>query len=510
MEIPHTVSARRDTGLFNAKIGIWLFLASEVMLFGGLFSAYVFLRVGVRDGVDFPWPNGVDVHGQLIWLGFANTLVLILSSVFVVMAWMQLKLRNYFAYQAFMVGVLCCAATFMALKTVEYNSKFNHHFGVRLADGTVLDGELVRDTAHNCPGDVVTFAAREAEFSLAAKGLLRKPDPYFLEFAQPGAAPVKLRTLEPKEESRAITGPQGEILKVTTLHFVPGTEPGREVALDQVAGVLASERKRYASLAKRHESKVRAEMGAALRKADADAVRQVIRRELESLRPAAVPAGLTGTWESPINFQFRRKNVLHGKWFADSVPFFGGNSVKGQLVDDAVNLRVHTIDLQMVRDVDKSLAWAYLGEGYRKGYERYEQEVTDHYRHWTAKGGLVPKDHLRLWKHAAPLAEQAEHGGESGSAHQEKPIAVAGKDIRFLGSHGPKFGPYYAIYFTMTGLHGLHVIGGAIVLGYFLFFGRKLYRRNPEHLANRVEVGGLFWHFVDIIWIFLFPIMYLL
>lgn len=44
MEIPYTVNARPDTGLYNAKVGIWLFLASEVMLFGGLFSSYVFLR----------------------------------------------------------------------------------------------------------------------------------------------------------------------------------------------------------------------------------------------------------------------------------------------------------------------------------------------------------------------------------------------------------------------------------------------------------------------------------
>ena len=43
-----------------------------------------------------------------------------------------------------------------------------------------------------------------------------------------------------------------------------------------------------------------------------------------------------------------------------------------------------------------------------------------------------------------------------------------------------------------------------------LVFGKKLYLKNPEHLANRVEVGGLFWHFVDLVWIFLFPIMYLM
>ena len=48
MEIPYTVEARPDTGLTNGKIGIWLFLASEVMLFGALFASYVMLRVGRR------------------------------------------------------------------------------------------------------------------------------------------------------------------------------------------------------------------------------------------------------------------------------------------------------------------------------------------------------------------------------------------------------------------------------------------------------------------------------
>ena len=45
MLIPYTVQPREDTGLFNAKSGIWLFLSSEVMLFGSLFSSYILLRV---------------------------------------------------------------------------------------------------------------------------------------------------------------------------------------------------------------------------------------------------------------------------------------------------------------------------------------------------------------------------------------------------------------------------------------------------------------------------------
>ena len=50
MDIPYTVETRPDTGLYNAKVGIWLFLASEVMLFGALFSSYILLRVGAPEG----------------------------------------------------------------------------------------------------------------------------------------------------------------------------------------------------------------------------------------------------------------------------------------------------------------------------------------------------------------------------------------------------------------------------------------------------------------------------
>lgn len=84
------------------------------------------------------------------------------------------------------------------------------------------------------------------------------------------------------------------------------------------------------------------------------------------------------------------------------------------------------------------------------------------------------------------------------------------KDISFWSNFTPKYGNYFAIYFTLTGLHGLHVIGGAIVLGHMLLFGKRIYDKDPDHLANRVEVGGLFWHFVDLVWIFLFPLLYLL
>ena len=78
--------------------------------------------------------------------------------------------------------------------------------------------------------------------------------------------------------------------------------------------------------------------------------------------------------------------------------------------------------------------------------------------------------------------------------------------------HGlyPSTNNFLAVYFTLTGLHGLHVIGGIIVNGYYFGPGKKMWDSEPERFTNRIEVAGLYWHFVDLVWIFLFPALYLL
>jgi cytochrome c oxidase subunit III len=80
----------------------------------------------------------------------------------------------------------------------------------------------------------------------------------------------------------------------------------------------------------------------------------------------------------------------------------------------------------------------------------------------------------------------------------------------FARGEGPAHNTFLAIYFTLTGLHGIHILGGMVVMGYLLGPGVKLYRKNPEQFTNRIEYTGLYWHFVDLVWIFLFPILYLL
>jgi len=74
----------------------------------------------------------------------------------------------------------------------------------------------------------------------------------------------------------------------------------------------------------------------------------------------------------------------------------------------------------------------------------------------------------------------------------------------------PAHSTFTAIYFTLTGLHGIHILGGMIVMLYFLGPGTKLWKNNPDQFTNRIEYTGLYWHFVDLVWIFLFPVLYLL
>lgn len=120
MQIPYTVEQRPDTGLYNAKLGVWLFLASEVMLFGALFSALILLRTGATT-----WPHGYEVLN--VPLATMNTMVLITSSVSMVMSWAALRLGDFGRYRKWMGLTFVLGLVFMVIKSIEYAAKFEHH-----------------------------------------------------------------------------------------------------------------------------------------------------------------------------------------------------------------------------------------------------------------------------------------------------------------------------------------------------------------------------------------------
>ena len=288
MEIPYTVKPRPDVGLYNAKLGIWLFLASEVMLFGGLFSAYILLRVGAAPGY---WP-----HGWLnVWLGTLNTLILALSAITTLLAWVACKVGSFAKFKFFHACTLALALAFLCVKMYEYHDKWIH-YEIKLTDGTFADGHFE------------------------------------------SAVYVNQATGKETEEHRF-----------------------RGNAFKEISG------------------------------------------------------GATNSYE------------------------LASVTLEGRIVKDETLL-----------------------------YDLRSQKT-------------IPSDEVKL--------ERAQ--------------------IKSMENYGPWHNTFLAIYFTLTGLHALHILGGSVVIGYLWGPGSRMWKRDPEHFTNRIEVSGLFWHFVDLVWIFLFPVLYL-
>lgn len=118
-EIKYIDSPNPITGVTNAKIGTWLFLATEIMLFGGLFSAYIILRVGAPS-----WPKGDEILN--VPLATINTMVLIFSSVTMVMSWASLMLKSLTKFRIWMGLTILLACVFLVIKYFEYSAKFHH------------------------------------------------------------------------------------------------------------------------------------------------------------------------------------------------------------------------------------------------------------------------------------------------------------------------------------------------------------------------------------------------
>ena len=537
MEIPYVVTPRKDTGLFNSKIAIWLFLASEVMLFGGFFSAYVFLRIGA----DYPWPE----RTLPVLPGLINTFVLIGSSVTVVFAWAALKMREWRKFQIFMGITVFCALVFMVLKGVEYSVKL-HHQALRLKDYTVVEGHLgyekengnyvLDHNGHKVEENLIFIKTSELSFNM-------------VRFHKPWVEEILAQAAH--HDSKVV-------LAADVVGIVKEGEPAGVIAKagDSLSVELLNRIQKIHLAARSHNTVYRTE---ALRMEwkQAKAGNQEIpdwklatnvNIDLEALAPKLLTEISTIGFkvEPPVRLDFKPRDIQEA---VGTSRLRDDTVVTGELLPSPMVFHhVDAIDFQhlVMKAEDKGIdpevaiqnSWLMQNSPFaREAWDWHQAKVaklkasllqdygTD--EKGNPKRFPTHKELYRIgWK---DLAEKAEQGGRPklsfGDGLKEEflgPNYDARGDVTFPGLSVPrdqigfaaKFTPawntYYAIYFTMTGLHGLHVIGGALVLAYYLFFGRKMYLSNPEWLANRVEIGGLFWHFVDLVWIFVFPILYLM
>jgi heme/copper-type cytochrome/quinol oxidase subunit 3 len=167
MVLPYTVERRPDTGVNNVMLGMWLFLASEVMLFGGLFSAYVLLRSGAAD-----WPAASTISS--VTAGAVNTAILLLSSMTIAMA----RGKSSGKARRLLGATAALGALFLGIKAFEYATKLQGGLypssstflalyylltavhAVHVLGGVVVNGYLAVAGARSTGGSSALFANR--------------------------------------------------------------------------------------------------------------------------------------------------------------------------------------------------------------------------------------------------------------------------------------------------------------------------------------------------------------
>ncbi len=108
-------------GLPNGKLGMWLFLGTEIMFFTAFIGTYIVVRLGSPN-----WPTDTHVTHINILAGGTNTFVLIFSSYLVVLAHEAMMLRQFARVRTLVQATLLCACLFLGIKGIEYYGKFDH------------------------------------------------------------------------------------------------------------------------------------------------------------------------------------------------------------------------------------------------------------------------------------------------------------------------------------------------------------------------------------------------
>ena len=161
------------TGIPSNKLGLWVFLASEVMFFTGLIAAYIVLRMS-----NPAWP-GPEGHLS-VPIGTANTFVLICSSMTMVMAHAKLQANRLAAGAGYLLATVLLGCAFLVVKGYEYSLKFSH--GLFPSTNIFWSCYFMLTGFHalHVLGGIITNLWL---FSLAARKRLGPPKAYLVELA---------------------------------------------------------------------------------------------------------------------------------------------------------------------------------------------------------------------------------------------------------------------------------------------------------------------------------------
>jgi cytochrome c oxidase subunit 3 len=396
----------------SGKLGIWLFLAQEVLFFSALFVAYILYRVH---------------HGEIYsyahkWLdvkyGAINTAVLIFSSLTAAWAVRCAQLSQKKGLILCIVLTLACACTFLGIKYIEYSHKVHEHilFG-RYFDPCVSPGGAELLTKNNeCPGSKSTV-----EWDHAA------------EKVKAGCFEASKIDQDPHE-----AGVQADckVFEVTR----EGT-PKAGGAPGELEWHPKSKREITARCADPLEE-----------------IEKGTKPEHEQFpcwRPAYQPAVCADLTDAEA-----RSHGAATKPQVGILVVYGDRAERGD--DIAIEAECKPAPAAQAATLD----------------------------------ALASQDTTQLH-----LGQKAIHPVHILTTHEEH-------EVESLGPPPEHTGMFFTIYFAMTGLHGIHVLFGVFVFTWLLIRAIKG-QFSPDYFGP-VDYAALYWHIVDLIWIFLFPLLYLI
>ncbi len=374
----HYQTLTQQTGA--ARIGMWLFLATEIMMFGGLFCLYAAFR--------FLWPEAFHYGHQFLdtgW-GLINTVILILSSFTMAVGVHCARRNQYQALMLFLTLTIMCGVCFLGVKAIEYR----HKIEAGLLWGAYFRPRLAQVDATPLPAEPALAAAAPASTAAAAG------DPAV-------GRPLYLATCI------GCHGTDGEGI-AGIAPTLKGSTFVKTASLEQLTAVIRDGRQPDAP---------------------------------DSLTNALMPAR-------------------------------GGNPFLG---DDEI------------RHIAAYVRALGAGEASAAGTGGPAAPVD--------AAAAVPR-----WVGTRP--PQPDTGLAAEWRYDPNGLIALPASSNAVPAHAGKF---FALYFLMTGLHGVHLIIAMGIVGWLLWRASR-WHFNREY-ATPVELGGLYWHLVDLVWLFLFPLFYL-
>jgi|GEM_PF-158293 len=539
----------------NGKLFLWLFLSTEIMFFAGLIGTYIVLRFGAPPGT---WPSPHDVH-LVETIGAINTFVLICSSVTIVLALEAARHNQAALAKGWMLVTFLLGATFLGIKAYEYKEKFAH--GIYPAKPHSLmhdraDLSYVQAVRMNLAGKRAVAEAEKVELEKQKQQLLDEhatqtdlrersrsiTDQQLADLQKQIATATdasarkdlqgqldELRDVRKKGAAVTDAGLQSlaerakkydeEKLPPVLAHIkeiasyqaylVQWTELIAAKDDDPIVRRDAMEKLAQAIYPLHHTRQQQEQYVASLERESDDleiriAQNQRERGGLEGIRKM-LAGELTGV-QSDIEPLEGQKAILNKqleelKKPAEIKPAAASTTSPGPqfvTVQDAQPAQPAT-EPKPNPEVERLTAEITALDGQIAPLADKKKEIavkiaqTDEKLAATAAG----LDMLQGRKNMLPLLIEAENvGGAHHGLNAHDPNLMLPMKI-------PSGNMWASTYFLLTGFHAIHVLVGLIVFVVVL-----LYRLDSRR-ANMLENTGLYWHFVDLVWIFLFPLLYL-